>query len=95
MITAFIVVGLLALVMRWIFRPSHPRGSGPLIDASDSPELGLLDVVATELPRQAAMEARALLGEAGIRSTMSRRRSGQLDVLVFRSDADRARQLLS
>jgi hypothetical protein len=95
MITAFIVVGLLALVMRWIFRPSHPRGSGPLIDASDSRELGLLDVVATALPRQAAMEARALLGEAGIRSSMSRRRSGQLDVLVFRSDADRARQLLS
>jgi hypothetical protein len=93
-ITAFIVVGLLGLLMRWAFRSSHPRGSGPLIDASDSPELGLLDVIATALPRQAAMEVRAALGDAGIRSSMSRRRNGNLDVLVFHSDADRARALL-
>jgi hypothetical protein len=93
MITAFIVIGLLALLMRWIFRPSHPRGSGPLVDAGDSPELGLLDVIATALPRQAAMELRAALGDAGIRSSMSRRRNGSLDVLVFHADAERARQL--
>ncbi len=94
MIIAFIVVGVLVLLMRWIFRPSHPRGSGPLIDAGDSVELGLLDVVATALPRTAAMRARAALGDAGIRSSMSRRRNGNLDVLVFRADADRARDLL-
>ena len=41
------------------------------------------------------MEIRATLGDAGIRSSMSRRRDGELDVLVFRADLDRARALLS
>jgi hypothetical protein len=94
MIIAVVVIGGLILIMRWIFKPSHPRGSGRLIDASDSAELGLLDVVATALPREAAMHARAALGDAGIRSSMSRRRNGNLDVLVFRADAERARELL-
>jgi hypothetical protein len=35
-----------------------------------------------------------VLGEAGIRSSMSRRRDGLLDVLVFHRDADSARILL-
>ncbi len=93
-VIAFVVVGLLALLMRWIFRPSRPRGSGPLIDASESRELGLLDVVASGLPRAAAVTARATLGAAGIRSSMSRKRNGNVDVLVFQVDADRARELL-
>ena len=94
MILAFVVIGMLILLMRWIFTPSHPRGAGPLVDASDSRELGLLDVVATALPRAAALQARAALGAVGIRSSMSRRRNGHLDVLVFQADADRARDLL-
>ncbi len=81
--------------MRWIFKPSRPRGTRPLVDAGDSSELGLLDVVAVGLARPAALSARATLGEAGIRSSMSRRRNGSVDVLVFHSDAERARQLLS
>jgi hypothetical protein len=94
LVLALVVVGGLALLMRWIFKPSRPRGTRPLIDAGDSTELGLLDVVATGLPRAAALSARATLGDAGIRSSMSRRRNGALDVLVFRVDADRARELL-
>ena len=35
-----------------------------------------------------------MLGEAGIRSSMSKRRDGMLDVLVFHGDADAARILL-
>jgi hypothetical protein len=94
LVVALVVIALLGFLMRWIFKPSHPRGRGPLIDASDSSELGLLDVVATGLLRPAALQARATLGDAGIRSSMSRRRNGRLDVLVFRDDADRARELL-
>jgi hypothetical protein len=94
LLIVFVAVGALALLMRWIFKPSRPRGSGPLIDASDSNELGLLDVVATGLPRAAALSARATLGAAGIRSSMSRKRDGNVDVLVFHVDADRARDLL-
>jgi hypothetical protein len=77
-----VIVGLLAFLMRWIFKPSRPRGRGPLVDA------------ASGLPRSAAMSARATLGDAGIRSSMSRRRNGSLDVLVFHVDAERARELL-
>jgi hypothetical protein len=95
MIVAVVVVLLLALLMRWVFKPSHRSGDGSRIDASESAELGLLDVVATGLPRPEALQARATLGDAGLRSSMSRRRDGNLDVLVFRADAEKARQLLS
>jgi len=92
-LTALVVVALLGLVVRWVFTPSRPR-TGPLIDASESAELGLLDVVATGLTRDDALSLRATLGEAEIRSSMSRRRDGHLDVLVFHADLDRARELL-
>ena len=84
----------LAGLMRWVFRPSHRSGPTPRVDASDSPELGLLTVVATNLSRAAALRARATLGDAGLRSSMSRRRDGNLDVLVFHADAEQARGLL-
>jgi hypothetical protein len=93
-IIVFVAVLILVVLMRWIFTPSHPRGRGPLVDASDSVELGLLYVVASGLPRAAALQARAALGDAGIRSSMSMRHNGDLDVLVFHADVDRARALL-
>jgi hypothetical protein len=85
---------VLMLIMRWVFRPSRPRGGGRPVDASDSPELGLLTVIMSGVDRQEAMRRRAVLGEAGIRSSMSKRRDGTLDVLVFHADADAARILL-
>lgn len=92
-LTALIVVGILVLIMRWVFqRPKHLRSRS--FDATGSPELGLLTVVATGVSRQDAMSLRAVLGEAGIRSSMSRRRDGAMDVLVFHGDVDRARILL-
>ncbi len=94
MITAIVMVGVLALLMRWIFTPSHRTGERARVDASDSRELGLLSVVATNLARIDALQARALLGEAGLRSSMSRRRDGNLDVRVFHADSERARSLL-
>jgi hypothetical protein len=93
LLMALVVVALLGLVVRWVFAPSRRR-TGPLVDASDSPELGLLEVIATGLTRAEAMTLRATLGEAEIRSSMSRRHDGRLDVLVFRTDLDRARELL-
>ncbi len=92
--TVLVLVGLLGGLMRWIFKPSRPRSTRPLVDAGDSTELGLLEVVATGLPRTQALAARATLGDAGIRSSMSRRRNGYLDVLVFNADTERARELL-
>ena len=88
------MVLLLAFVLRWVFKPSRQHRAVRPVDASDSPNLGLLSVVSTGLTRQVAMERRAKLGEANIRSSMSKRRDGLLDVLVFHGDVDRARVLL-
>jgi hypothetical protein len=46
------------------------------------------------LARAEALALRAVLGDADIRSSMSARRDGQFDVLVFRADEDRARAVL-
>lgn len=94
LILALVVVLVLVLVMRWVFKPSRPHAVVRPLDAAESPDLGLLTVVATALDRQDALRRRATLGEAGIRSSMSRRRDGRLDVLVFSADADAARLLL-
>jgi hypothetical protein len=93
LVVVIVVVGLLGLIMRWVFKPSRPR-VGRSVDASDSADLGMLDVLARDLSRADAMALRATLGDAGIRSSMSRRRNGDLDVLVFHDDLPRARELL-
>lgn len=91
---ALLVVILLGLLLRWVFRPSRPRQGFVPPDAADSPNLGLLTVVLSNVPRQRALERRSVLQEAGMRSSMSRRRDGTYDVLVFHADADKARLLL-
>jgi hypothetical protein len=91
---AIVVILILALVMRWVFKPSRPHRAKLPVDASASTDLGLLTVVATGMNRQDAMLRRAKLGDAGIRSSMSKRRDGRLDILVFDADADTARDLL-
>lgn len=88
------VVLLLGIVLRWVFRPSRPRPAGRPPDAAESANLGLLTVVVSGLERQDALGRRAVLGGAQIRSSMSRRRDGSYDVLVFSGDANRARILL-
>jgi hypothetical protein len=91
LLVALLVVLALGLVLRWVFRPSRPRQGGRPVDAAESPDLGLLTVVAPGLARQDALRQRARLQEAGIRSSMSRRRDGRFDVLVFHADAGAAR----
>lgn len=92
-ISALIVLAGLVLVLRWAFRPSRPRTTR-LLDAAQSAELGLLTVVVAGISRRDALQDRALLADAGIRSSLSRRHDGALDLLVFRDDLDRARALL-
>jgi hypothetical protein len=92
-LTALVALAALILIMRWVFHRPRRITTRP-VDASDSSELGLLTVVATGLPRQEAMLRRSVLGDAGIRSSMSRRRDGTMDVLVFTGDVERARVLL-
>ncbi len=85
------VVAALALLSRWVFQPSRPR-QRVLIAADAVP--GLLTPLSTGLRRPDGMALRAVLGDAGIRSSLSARRDGRFDVLVFTADLERARALL-
>ena len=95
LIVAVAVVLLLALVLRWVFAPSRPRLGHRPLDAAASADLGLLTVVTPGVERQEALRRRAVLQDAGIRSSMSRRRDGRYDVLVCSGDAVRARARLA
>ena len=92
---AVAVVLLLGLVLRWVFAPSRPRLGRRPLDAAASAELGLLTVVTPDVERQEALRRRAVLQEAGIRSSMSRRGDGHYDVLVFSGDAVAAQARLA
>jgi hypothetical protein len=89
----FAVVGVLALIMRWVFRPSRPPTGRP-VDASEARELGLLTVIRIAVPREQARAELASLQTAGIRTSLSRRHDGLLDVLVFDRDVLRAQTVL-
>ena len=93
LVVVILVVCVLSLITRWVFKPSRPR-TGPVVDATESTDLGMLDVLAADLSRTDAMTLRSVLGDAGIRSSISHRRNGDVDVLVFHDDLPRARDLL-
>jgi hypothetical protein len=93
----FIVVGgvllLLVLFMRWAFSgPGSPEKR--VRPRPPSPEDGLLVPVATLTRRDSALALRAVLGDAGIRSTVRVPAANRAEVLVFPQDADRARALI-
>jgi hypothetical protein len=85
---AFAVVGLLALFMRWAFGTGADHAP-----ARGTDEDGLLTRIATFPRRESALALRAVLSDAGIRSTVRFPAEDRADVLVFPEDADRARAL--
>ena len=85
---AFVALALLALFMRWAFGTGYGR-SKPAQEADD----GLLTRVATLSRRESALALRAVLSDAGIRSTVRCPTPDRADVLVFPEDAERARSL--
>ncbi len=82
---AIVVMLLLALFMRWAFG-SRKTAAPPGAD-------GLLTRVATLARRESAQQFRALLSDAGIRSTLRIAGAHRAEVLVFPEDAARAREL--
>ena len=86
---AFTVIAVLALFMRWTFGTGTDRPRTPPAPAED----GLLTRVATLTHRESALALRAVLSDAGIRSTIRFRAAHRADVLVFPEDAERARGL--
>lgn len=97
-LAALLAAGALILVMRWVFAPARPRPKqrrgAPPAPPRDPGDLGLLVPLAQQLPRNRANAIRALLGDAAIRSSLSVRRDGSVDVLVFADDIERARAVL-
>ena len=86
---AFVVVGLIALFMRWAFGTGYGRRPPPPPPADD----GLLTLIATLSRRESALALRAVLSDAGIRSTVRSPAPNRADVLVFPEDAERAAAL--
>ena len=84
---AFVVLALLALFMRWAF------GTGAERTPPSRPTTGCSPAIATLSQREAALALRAVLSDAGIRSTVRYPAAHRADVLVFPEDADRARML--
>jgi hypothetical protein len=96
-VVAIVVVAVLAGLSKWIFGSGHRRTAAArtLVPPGVQIDTGLLRSVA-ELPdRRAAGPVRALLSDAGIRSTVGVRGDGRVQVLVFPADEDRARRLVA
>ena len=89
---AFAVLAVLAVFMRWAFGTGYgrdERGRAPTTPVDD----GLLTTIATLSRRESALALRAVLSDAGIRSTVRCPAPHRADVLVFPEDAPRARSL--
>jgi hypothetical protein len=95
-VIAIALVCLLAVLAKWVFGNGKKRTAVARSVASSGAPIdhGLLRSVA-ELPdRPAAMALRAVLSDAGIRSTFGVRRDGRVQLLVFPDDEERARTLV-
>jgi hypothetical protein len=85
---ALAVMVLLGVFMRWAFGTGQGRRRRP--DPADD---GLLTRIATLSRRESALALRAVLSDAGIRSTVRYPDARRAVVLVFPEDAERARAL--
>jgi hypothetical protein len=83
-VIALLTLALIAVFLRWAF------ASG---SAAPPPREELLTPVATLTRRESALALRAVLSDAGIRSTIREPAAHRADVLVFPEDLERARAL--
>lgn len=95
---SLVALGVIVLLCRWVFstsdrekRMARRAGTAPPVRRGD---YGLLVPVATVRTADDAVMLRDVLQAAGIRSTVAADDEGA-DVLVFRADALRARDLVS
>jgi hypothetical protein len=92
LLIAVVAVGLLVLFLAWAFGSGNGQGSPPPPQPTDD---GLLTRIATLSRQESALALRAVLSDAGIRSTVRFPVADRADVLVFLEDAQRARALAS
>jgi len=86
-LVAVVAMGLLVLICRWVFSPTHtpPRASD-----GEPVDYGLLVPVTVAATAADAAMLRDLLAAQGIRASVSARH----EVLVFERDLERARALV-
>lgn len=85
-------LGVIILMCRWVFAPPKPRAA-TLPAPTRGGDYGLLVPIASVRTGADAEMLRSLLREAGIRCTVAADAEGA-DLLVFRADALRARDLV-
>jgi hypothetical protein len=90
LLIAVVSVGFLVLFLGWAFGTGNEQRSTPAPPPADD---GLLIRIATLSRRESALALRAVLSDAGIRSTVRFPVATRADVLVFPEDAPRARAL--
>jgi hypothetical protein len=91
---AVVVVVLLGVLLRWIFGTGRSHAAASVRPPAAPSDYGLLRQVAVVSGRPEGNALRAVLSDAGIRSTLMQRGDGRVEVLVFPDDADRARKLV-
>lgn len=93
-LVAFGALGVILLLCRWVFSAPRPTATAATPAATPRGDYGLLVPVASVRTADDAEMLRGLLRGAGIRCTVAAGADGA-DVLVFRADASRARELVS
>lgn len=91
-LVAVAALGVIILMCRWVFAPPKRRAAPDAAPVRGG-DYGLLVPVASVRTGADAEMLRSLLREAGIRCTVAADAEGA-DVLVFRTDALRARDLV-
>lgn len=97
-LVACLALGVIVLLCRWVFSTSHrdERTARRLAALQSRGDYGLLVPVVTVRTADDASMLRGVLGDAGIRCTLGAAADGSgTEVLVFRADALRARDLVS
>ena len=95
---SLVALVVVVLLCRWVFstRDRDTRTRARLEKARGRGDYGLLVPVATVRAEQDAEHLRAVLRHAGIRGTVAAgEQPGERVVLVFRAEADRARELVA
>jgi hypothetical protein len=91
-LSPFVVIGLLGLVLRWIFKSSRPHTGRPVTGTNAN--LGLLVPVLGGVSRMQALEGKDRLSAQNIRCSLSRRDRDSYDLMVFAADLIAATRLL-
>ena len=96
-LVAVLALGVIVLICRWVFSTSHrdDRTARRLAALASRGDYGLLVPITTTRTADDAAMLRGVLQDAGIRCTTGLAADGGgTELLVFRADAGRARQLV-